>query len=109
MNPLNLYKYLPGILRKRLKGRYVVIESDDWGMEGANPRGVEWMRKKFGEASFTRWSLDHLETNEDIQRLFNLFSDYKSRFSSPPVITGNFVTHNVDYTSGEELRFIPIS
>ena len=47
INPLNLYKYLPYLLRKRFNKKYIIIESDDWGMSQiTSDRGIEFLKKK---------------------------------------------------------------
>lgn len=110
MNPLNFYKHVPFLLRKKLRGKYIVIESDDWGMERAiTQESLEWVKKKFDRDKFSRWTTDSLETKDDLAVLFDLIEKYKTKFESPPVVTANFITHNVDYSSGGEMKFIPIS
>lgn len=110
MNPLNFAKYLPHFLRKRIKEKIIIIESDDWGMERLIcGETLDWMRRKFGEESFTRWSYDSLETPEDLDLIFDLLERYESKFEKPPVITANFITHNVDYDSKESLKFKSIN
>jgi len=110
MNPLNIYKYFPFFLRKKFNEKFIIIESDDWGLERAlTVESIDWMKKKFVEDKFSRWSLDSLETSDDINRLFDLMEDYKNKFEYPPVITANFITHNVDHSSKDKLNFIPIS
>jgi hypothetical protein len=110
MNPFNFYKYLPFFLRKKFEEKFIIIESDDWGMERANSiHSVNWMKKKFGENRFSRWTLDSLETSEDLNQLFYLLENFKSKFEYPPVITANFITHNIKYLEKDNLDFIPIS
>lgn len=110
MNLINFYKYIPFIFRKRFKKKYIVIESDDWGMElSISIDGINYIKKKYGIENFTRWTTDSLETVEDITLLFDLLSQYKNRFTSPPVITANFITHNIDYNNSDSLSFIPLT
>ena len=109
-NPFNALKYLPHYLRKKFNDKYIIIESDDWGMERAlNQDSVKWMEKKYGKERLSRWSYDSLETPEDLNELYNVLKKYRFKFEFPPVITANFITHNVDYTSREKLSFIPLS
>ena len=110
MNPLTFYKYLPFYLRKKFEEKYIIIESDDWGLERAlNSDSIEWTKKKFGQDKFSRWTFDSLESSEDLNEMFDLLEGYKNKFESPPIITANFITHNVDYTKPNELSFLPIS
>jgi len=110
LNPFNVIKYLPHLLRKKIYEKYIIIESDDWGLERApNVDCVSFIEKKFGKKNLTRWSYDTLETKEDLNYLYDLLESYKNKFESPPVITANFITHNIDYSNKEELKFLPIS
>jgi hypothetical protein len=67
------------------------------------------MKQKFGEGNFTRWSTDALETKDDLELLYSVLEDFKTKFEFPPVITANFITHNVDYSSRDELKFRPLT
>ncbi|MBK8382420.1 MAG: hypothetical protein IPL16_11140 [Ignavibacteria bacterium] len=106
MNPLNIFKNLPFYLRKKISDKYILIESDDWGLERAvSSETIDWMKKKYGEDKFSRWTLDTLETTEDLEILFDVIDRYKNKFEYPPVITANFITHNIDYTKSENLNY----
>ena len=79
MNPLNLFKYLPYLLRKKFNQKYIIIESDDWGMsQNTSYSGIEFLEKKFGREKFTRWTTDSLETCEDLNLLFGILNKYKT-------------------------------
>lgn len=109
-NPLKIFEYFPYYLRKKFDEKYIVIESDDWGLErGLTEDSIRSLEKKYGRDKLSRWSYDSLETTEDLNELYELLENYKSKFELPPVITANFITHNIDYTNKEELSFIPIS
>lgn len=110
MKPADLYSRYLFYRRKKLKDKIIVIESDDWGLERASSaETIEWMSKKFGREKFSRWSLDSLETAEDMNSLFDLLENYRSKFFSPPVITANFITHNFDYSERSRICFRSIS
>ena len=97
-------------LRRRTHRKVIVIESDDWGMERAvDEKALSWMRERFGESNFTRWSTDALETREDLEMLYNVLEGFKTKFKLPPIITANFVTHNVDYSSPDKLKLLPLT
>ena len=71
-NPLNIKKHLPHFLRNKLKQNYIIIESDDWGLERAlDKQSVEWMKKKYTPEKMSRWSFDSLETEEDMNKLYD--------------------------------------
>ncbi len=90
--------------------KIIVIESDDWGMERAtDEEALAYTEKKYGASNFTRWTTDALETTEDIDLLCNLLASYANQFQSKPVITANFITHNIDYASSETCQFKSIA
>jgi len=106
VNPLNIFKNLPFYLRKKFSDKYILIESDDWGLErAASAETIDWMKQKYGEDKFSRWTLDTLETTDDLEILFDVIDRYKNKFEYPPVITANFITHNIDYTKTESLNY----
>jgi hypothetical protein len=41
--------------------------------------------------------------------MFDLFSHFKNKFDKAPLLTANFITHNLDYSSIDTLQFKPIS
>lgn len=97
-------------MRKRFSEKILITESDDWGLErGIDEDSIQWATRKYGRENFTRWTLDALETNEDLELLYSLLRSYRDSHGNHPVVTANFITHNVDYNSPGELRFIPIS
>tara|TARA_S200000501_G_scaffold367155_1_gene403076 strand:- start:4109 stop:5182 length:1074 start_codon:yes stop_codon:yes gene_type:complete len=100
---------IPFYLRKRFTKKYIVIQSDDWGMEQSKSiQGINYLRKKFGEENFTRWTTDSLETIDDLSLLFELLMKYQSSFKNMPTITANFITHNINYNSNSVLSFAPL-
>lgn len=108
-NPFNIFKHLPHLLRKKFDEKYIIIESDDWGLERAlNKDSVKWMERKYGLEKLSRWSYDSLESREDLNGLYEILEKYKTKFEFPPVITANFITHNVNYSSKEDLDFMPL-
>jgi hypothetical protein len=95
---------------KKTNAKIVIIESDDWGMQRAmDEEALTHVEKKYGAANFTRWTTDALETTEDIDLLCNLLADYAQSFQSQPVITANFITHNIDYASTDTCQFKSIA
>ena len=46
-NPLNIPKYFPYIFRRRFKEKYIIIESDDWGLQQSiDEGGIEYLKRK---------------------------------------------------------------
>jgi hypothetical protein len=103
------YRY-NDFLRVNVPHKIVIIESDDWGMERCvSDEGFKRLCEKYPESQRTRWFYDSLETRYDLDRLFGLLDNYADSFLKKPLITGNFVTHNIDYTSKDKVRFKNIS
>ena len=68
-----LVRRIPFYLRKRFKKKYILIQSDDWGMEQSlSIDGVNYLEKNFGKKNFTRWTRDSLESVDDLSLLFDL-------------------------------------
>ena len=107
---MNIFKYFPFYFRKRFKQKFIIIESDDWGLTGAiNKDGISYMKKNYGNQNFSRWTTDSLETVDDISLIYELLYDFKNSFKRPPVITANFITHNINYNDHSRLSFLPLS
>lgn len=97
-------------MRKKFNDQFIIIESDDWGLERAlNEDSIKWIEKKYGKDKLSRWSYDSLETPEDLNDLYFILRKYSPMFEYPPVITSNFITHNIDYSSKDKPVFIPLS
>jgi hypothetical protein len=95
---------------KKSSKKIVVIESDDWGLERAKTHAaVDYAINKYGAAQQTRWTTDLLETIEDIDALGNVLLTFKGRFLKDPVITANFITHNIGYENNKQLELVPIT
>lgn len=97
-------------LRRRIKNNIVVIESDDWGLERAlTQEALRWAALKYGRENFSRWTTDALESPEDLCLLFEILDKYKDQFDFPPIITANFITHNIDLSNEGKLSFRPLT
>lgn len=91
----------------RLDRKLVVIESDDWGSirmpsrevfnrlqaEGHHPETDPYMR------------FDALESDLDLERLFEVLGSVKDKWGKPAVITANAVVANPDFARIEEEGF----
>jgi hypothetical protein len=92
-------KHFLNIQGRRLKNKYIVFESDDWGSERIPSResldhltscGIDVYRNPFNY-------LDSLETGNDLSALFEVLIRFKDRQGNHPVITANSVTANPDF------------
>ena len=105
-NPINIINYAPFIFRRRFKKKYIIIESDDWGLIGPSSReSILFLGKKYGKDNFTRWTTDSIESTSDLELLFDLLDKYKNSFMSKPIITSNFITHNINYENTNALAW----
>ena len=88
---LNLFN----MVSKSVDGKYLVIESDDWGSIRSSFKHAE-SDKKFTDP-FLRF--DRLECENDLNGLFKVLEKHKDRNGNPAVITANFVMRNPDFDS----------
>jgi hypothetical protein len=108
---INKYKRLMSFqLRQKIEKKIVIIESDDWGMERAKDQEcLDAIIDKYKKKRISRWTTDALETVDDMKLLYDLLDSHKDKFRFKPIITANFITHNIDHSSPEQLVFKPIS
>ncbi len=87
--------------------KIVVFESDDWGCLRVPPKDeFERLAKHIPSVrknAFNR--VDGLETQDDLERLFDLLGSFRDIHGNPAVLTANFVTCNPDYKAIKESGF----
>lgn len=97
----------------KTKRKIVIIESDDWGNEKLNNKN-HFSRvlneNLINDSPYFKY--DSLETNQDLEFLFNILSEFTDINGNHPKITGNFVVANPDYKaikkdSYEKYHFTP--
>lgn len=91
----------------RTNRKIIVIESDDWGtIRSRNSNEIRNIYKRFN-ASVNVYNLyDSLETNEDVNSLFNLLTEFKSISNGKhPKFTANCIVRNPDFERIEEDEF----
>jgi len=79
--------------------KIVVIESDDWGtirMASANAYN-HFLKYGLPVAECPYSSNDALESNEDIEMLFEVLSSVKDKNGNPAIITANNIVANPDF------------
>ena len=83
----------------RTERHIIVIESDDWGSIRMPSREVYDKLLKAGikvdHCPYNRF--DSLESNTDLEELFNILREFTDSHSKHPVITANVVTCNPDF------------
>ncbi len=80
--------HLSNTLGWRTKRKIVVLESDDWGStRTANKPAYEKM-KAFGlHVDKNHYGYDSLESNSDLDTLYNVLLEFKDASGRPPVFT----------------------
>lgn len=95
---------LPGWQSDR---KIIVIESDDWGMiRMASKEAYNWFLKKgynVDECPVNR--NDAIESNEDLELLFEVLSSVRDCYGNPAVITANNIVANPDFKRIRESDF----
>ena len=82
----------------RLPGRYLVIESDDWGaIRTPSKETLAVFEKRGLGLSSSIYKNDSLASNEDLDQLFNLLQSFKDSKGNPLKITANAIMANPDF------------
>jgi hypothetical protein len=102
-----LRKYLSNAVGWRTSRKILVIESDDWGSVRIKDKvAYETMRKAgldLERSNFTRF--DSLETNDDLERLFDLLNSVKDRNGRTAAFTPMAVVANPDFDQIQQQDF----
>lgn len=95
----HLGRILQNIPGWRTKRKIVVIESDDWGSIRTPSREVfESLVSRGYNIYLNRYNqYDALESNEDLEILFNTLLNVNDSLGNHPIITGNNITCNPDF------------
>jgi len=100
-------KVRQNMLGLRLKKKYVVLESDDWGaIRMASKNAFEKLLKKgylVDHCAFNK--NDTLESNSDLNKLFDLLSSIKTIEGKNPIITFNHIGANPDFVKIKNCDF----
>jgi hypothetical protein len=96
--------HLPGWHTSR---RIVVIESDDWGsVRTTDQKSLERLSGRFPHILSDPYNrLDSLESNADLEALFDVLRSVRDKDGRPAMITANTVVANPDFRSIEENAF----
>ncbi|WP_242919250.1 hypothetical protein [Pontibacter liquoris] len=102
-----LRKNIRNIPGWRTNRKILVLESDDWGSERA--RSVETLTKlKQAGYSVEKCPMtmnDILESNTDLEMLFDALSGFKDKNGNHPIFTGFFNVANPDYKKIKASRY----
>lgn len=91
----------------RTKRKIVVIESDDWGsIRMASKKSFDYFLSKGLEVDKCPYnSNDALESNEDLELLFDVLNSVKDTNGNPALLTANNIVANPDFEKIKEDNF----
>jgi hypothetical protein len=96
---IELRKNISNVFGWRTNRKIIVFESDDWGsVRTSSKTAYEAMLKKgleLDRSNFTKY--DALESNRDLERLYEVLSTYKDSTGRHPVFTPMCVVANPDF------------
>jgi hypothetical protein len=103
----NLFHYLQNIPGWRSQRKIVVLESDDWGSirmsSKANFDSLLSMGIRVDKCPYN--SNDALESNDDLELLFNALTSVKDKNGNSAVITANTIVANPDFQKIRDCNF----
>jgi hypothetical protein len=103
----NIRKSLSNAIGWRTKRKIVVIESDDWGsIRTRSKKDYDSMLSQglnVDQSNFTKF--DCLESNSDLENLFELLNKHKDSTGRPPVFTPMCIMANPDFEKIKESDF----
>lgn len=107
MNIGNLVRHLSNIPGWSTQRKIIVIESDDWGsIRMPSKEAFVAMIKGGIEIGSNRYNkFDSLESNDDLENLFDVISRYKDKKNNHPVFTALCIVANPDFEKIQEGNF----
>ena len=82
----------------KLPGRYLIIESDDWGaIRTPSKEALKLFEKRGLGLGNSIYKNDSLASNEDLDQLFNLLQSFKDSKGNALKITANAIMANPDF------------
>lgn len=91
---------------KKIVGKYIIIESDDWGaIRTPSKNALQAFKNKGLDVANSVYKNDSLESNEDVDMLFNVLQSFKDVNGRSLVITANVIMGNPDFEKIKESNF----
>ena len=95
------------LLGKRVNTKIVVIESDDWGtIRMASKEAFNSLLKKgypVDQCPYNKY--DALESNQDLEMLFDVLNSVKGNDGNPVILTANHIVANPDFEKIKKSNF----
>lgn len=83
----------------------IVIESDDWGSIRSSNQGIKFIKNNYSDFKLDAYqSVDCLESEEDLQALFEVLKKYKDAEGNHPIVTAMFIMQNLIMGQDETIR-----
>jgi hypothetical protein len=83
---------------KKIAGKYLIIESDDWGaIRTPSKKVMNNFSDKGFDISNSVYKKDSLESNEDVDMLCNVLANFKDSNGNPLKFTTNTIMANPDF------------
>lgn len=103
----NITRNLLNIRGWRTNRKIVVIESDDWGtIRMASKEAYDYfVQKKLPVDKCPYSSNDSLESNKDLEGLFDILTSVKDKNGNPAVLTANNIVANPDFDKIKAANF----
>lgn len=107
MNKTDIRNHLKNVVGYTTKRKIIVIESDDWGsIRTRSKDDYEALLKEGLELNKNSYTMyDALESNTDLERLFDVLDSYKDKNGKNPVFTPMYIMANPDFIKIEADNF----
>ena len=110
LNNRNVYNLYARILEKykavKIDQKVVVIESDDWGsIRTSNRKAYNTLVQDGYDMSKSPYTLDALESNEDLNKLYSVLNSVSDSQGNPACFTANMIMANPDFMAIEKNNF----
>jgi len=110
LNKRNVYNLYARILEKykavKIDQKVVVIESDDWGsIRTSNRKAYNTLVQDGYDMSKSPYTLDALESNEDLNKLYSVLNSVSDSQGNPACFTANMIMANPDFMAIEKNNF----
>ena len=106
MNKIDLLRYASNLIGWSTKRKIVVIESDDWGSIYQSSNNAHNALRKAGLSMSSHYlTNDALESNADLESLYEVLSNFKDFKGNCPVFTAVSVVANPDFGKIEKSNF----
>lgn len=106
-NILAIYaRVIESIFSPKFSEKIVIIESDDWGsIRTSNKESYDFLLDKGYKMDNSPYSKDALESNTDLEELYNTLLKFKGGDGNHPVFTANIIMGNPDFNKIKEDNF----